>query len=315
MTDSSTGPAISVIIPAYNREASIRVAIESVLRQTWTDFELIIVDDCSTDATMAEAARIDDPRLRLVRRPENGGAAAARNTGLAEACGTWIAFQDSDDEWLPTKLEKQMARLNAPGSDFIAAYCGMLIWGEVGDSEAMWQESRNSGRRTEMSYEPDLARAVVEGNLQPDLLAGNFISTQTLVARRDLLKVMGGFDTDLPSVEDWDCALRLAGLGPIACVDEPLVIQRFSPNSLSRQIGRRLEAREVILEKHNALYADRPELLARLHLGQAKGWSRLGKPEAARKALAKARALQPLNPKSWLLQGYLTLRKMQAKSG
>lgn len=308
MTESSSAPVISVVIPAYNREASIRSAIESVLRQTWADFELIIVDDCSTDATVSEVARISDPRLRLVERSENGGAAAARNTGISEARGTWIAFQDSDDEWLPAKLEKQMARLCAPGSGFIAAYCGMLIWGEAGDGEAMWQERRNSGRRTEISYQPDLGRAIVEGNLQPALLSGNFISTQTLVARRDLLEEMGGFDTDLPSVEDWDCALRLAGLGPIACVDEPLVIQRFSPNSLSRQISRRLEAREVILDKHSALYADRPQLLARLHMGQAKGWSRLGRPEAAQAALARAGALQPFNLRRWALRGYLTLR-------
>jgi glycosyltransferase involved in cell wall biosynthesis len=307
-------PTVSVVIPAYNREASIRTAIESVLRQTWPDFELIVVDDCYTDSTVAQVARIDDPRLRLVQRTENGGAAAARNTGITEAKGTWIAFQDSDDEWLPTKLEKQMTRLCAPGSDFIAAYCGMLIWGEAGDGEAMWQGRSNTGRRTEISYQPDLARPAVEGSLQPALLAGNFISTQTLVARRDVLMGMDGFDTDLPSVEDWDCAVRLAGQGRIACIDEPLVIQRFSPNSLSRQIERRLTARDVILQKHEALYAQRPDLLARLHRGQARGWSRLNRPEAAQASLARAKALKPFNLKGWVMQVHLALRSTRKAS-
>ena len=106
----TASPSVSIVIPAYNRADSIVAAIESVLRQTWTDFELIVVDDGSTDGTVAAARRIDDPRLRLTEGRVNRGAAAARNLGAAEARGGWIAFQDSDDEWLPEKLEKQMAR-------------------------------------------------------------------------------------------------------------------------------------------------------------------------------------------------------------
>ena len=106
-------PPVSVVIPAYNRAATIGAAIESVLRQTWEDFELVVVDDGSTDGTLEAARRIADPRLRVVAAPHNMGAAGARNLGVAEARGTWIAFQDSDDEWLPEKLAKQMARLAA----------------------------------------------------------------------------------------------------------------------------------------------------------------------------------------------------------
>ena len=127
MTDpSSDPPPVSVVLPAYNRAGAIRGAVESVLRQSFTNFELIVVDDCSTDATAAEVAEIADPRVRLIRHAENRGASAARNTGIREARGPWVAFQDSDDEWLPLKLEKQMARLMAPGAEYVAAYCGML---------------------------------------------------------------------------------------------------------------------------------------------------------------------------------------------
>ena len=94
-------PPVSVVIPAYNRAATIGAAIDSVLRQTWEDFELVVVDDGSTDGTLAAARAVTDPRLRVVAAPHNLGAAGARNLGVAEARGTWIAFQDSDDEWLP----------------------------------------------------------------------------------------------------------------------------------------------------------------------------------------------------------------------
>ena len=138
----SDPPSVSVVIPAYNRAATIVAAIDSVLRQTWTDFELIVVDDGSTDGTLAAAAAVADPRLRLVPAPRNLGAAGARNLGVEEARGTWIAFQDSDDEWLPEKLAKQMARLATPPAaggngdgregGWGGCYCGLLTVGAPG---------------------------------------------------------------------------------------------------------------------------------------------------------------------------------------
>ena len=130
----SVAPPVSVVIPAYNRVDSIRVAVESVLRQSWTDFELLVVDDGSTDGTREAVRAIPDPRLRLIETPRNMGASAARNLGIEEARGDWVAFQDSDDEWLPLKLEKQMARLQAPGAPaYVAVYCGMIVLGSHSD--------------------------------------------------------------------------------------------------------------------------------------------------------------------------------------
>ena len=126
-------PAVSVVLPAYNRADSIRLAIDSVLRQSFTDFELIIVDDASTDGTRAVAEAVADPRVRVIAHPANRGASAARNSGVAAARAPFVAFQDSDDEWLPRKLEKQMARLLAPGAGYVAAYCGMRILDEPTD--------------------------------------------------------------------------------------------------------------------------------------------------------------------------------------
>ena len=287
-------PAVSVVIPAYNRVTSIRAAIDSVLRQTWQDFELIVVDDGSSDGTQDAIRAIDDPRLRLIETPHNMGASAARNLGIAAARADWVAFQDSDDEWMPLKLERQMARLLAPGANFIAAYCGMLILGEP-------NETPGAGGRLQVRYFPDAGETRLEGDLLASLLRSSLISTQTLVARRDRLDEVGGFDPEMRSLIDWDCVLRLAPLGPIAFVDEPLALQRFSSNSITRDRARRLISQIRIAEKHAAALARHPEIHARHHYVIAGGHRLAGDLPAARAALARARALQPANPRYWAM--------------
>ena len=272
-----------------------------MLRQTWEDFELLIVDDGSTDATLAEAARVADPRMRLIENPRNMGAAGARNTGVAEARGTWIAFQDSDDEWLPLKLEKQMARLQAPGAGFVAAYCGMLVIG---------RPDGRDGARPEIRYVPRPGIAQVEGDILPSLMRTSIVSTQTLVARRDALLAIGGFDESFRALIDWECMLRLAPLGAVACVDEPLVLQRFSPNSISREVALRADARLRAIDKHRALLSRHPDLLAYLHYTIAGEQRRLGNLAGARAALARARALRPVDPRLWAMTGYVALRSL-----
>ena len=169
--------------------ASIRLAIDSVLRQSCTDLELLVVDDGSTDGTQDVVRGLADPRLRLIETPRNMGASAARNLGIAEARAPWVAFQDSDDEWLPLKLEKQMARLLAPGAGFVAGYCGMMILGEV--------DGAAGAGRLSARYFPAPEQTELEGDLLEPLLRASLISTQTLVARTDRLREIGGFDPDL----------------------------------------------------------------------------------------------------------------------
>jgi glycosyltransferase involved in cell wall biosynthesis len=176
-------PKISVIIPAYNRAGAIRLSAESVLRQTVSDLEVIVVDDASSDGTPEAAEAIGDPRLRVIRLAENRGPSGARNAGMEAARGEWIAFQDSDDEWLPSKLERQFAAMERLGPDTIGAYCGMAVIGtpEAGGAAA--------GPAT-VSYEPHHRaphrHAPLEGaNMRHSLLhAGSLISTQTLASTR-----------------------------------------------------------------------------------------------------------------------------------
>jgi glycosyltransferase involved in cell wall biosynthesis len=317
-------PPVSVVVPAFNRAAAIRPALESVLRQTWRDFELIVVDDGSTDGTPEAARALDDPRLRVIVTPRNMGAGAARNLGIAEARGAWIAFQDSDDEWLPLKLEKQMARLLAPGAGWIAAYCGMLILdappGRAGagartlpryfpgqDGESSEDEAADRLLRWAAPWRRPPPPCALEGDLVTSLLRRSLISTQTLVARRDRLLEIGGFDPEFRAAIDRDCALRLAALGPIAFVDEPLALQRFSPNSITADRARKLPTRIRFAEKHAAALARHPAIHARHHYVIAGGHRAAGDLAAARAALARARALDPGEPRYWAMSARLAL--------
>jgi glycosyltransferase involved in cell wall biosynthesis len=293
-----TSPPVTIVIPAFNRAATIRASVESVLRQSRGDFELLVVDDASTDGTAEIVAGMTDPRLRLVRHAANGGAGAARNTGIREARGTWIAFQDSDDEWLPLKLEKQMARLEAAAADVVAAYCGMVVIGTPdGDGHG----------RAQVRYHPRPEIGTVEGTLLPALLRHSLISTQTLVARRDALLAIGGFDEALRALEDWECALRLAGAGRILLVDEPLVLQRYSPNSLTRDAERQQTMRMRIVEKHAATFAAHPAAFAYRLYENAGALRRRGAHAEARRFLARACRLQPQRPGYWAMLAHVTL--------
>ncbi len=297
MTDR---PTVSVVIPAFNRADTIRAAVGSVLAQTYADFELLVVDDGSTDGTMAALDGVSDPRLRPLANPRNLGVSAARNTGIAQARGIWVAFQDSDDEWLPEKLEKQMARIAVMGAGCVGGYCGMTIVGApmAGGAPAMAER-----------YFPDATFGLREGDILEALLRTSLISTQTLVARRDLLEKLGGFDETLPALVDWDCVLRLARLGPFAFVDEALVRQYFSENSITRSREKRAFARERVVAKNLDLLERRPAVLANHYRSIAGEKRRLGDILGARAAIGQALGARPFDPALWLRRVWLALAR------
>ena len=293
-----TAPAISVVMPAFNRAREIRGAIDSVLHQTWTDFELIVVDDCSTDDTVAAIEAVADPRVRLVRHETNAGGAAARNTGIQAARAPWIAFQDSDDEWLPRKLELQRAARERCGPDAAGVYCGMIILGRP-EADRVDPEL--------VEYWPRAgADAVLEGDLSTSLLRnGSLISTQTFMGRRDALLAVGGFDAALKALQDWDCFIRVARHGPIAFAPDPLVIQRFSPNSLTKSSRNRVIALERILEKNAEAFQAMPDVLAMRAAMAAGGFRRVGELRRALPWMLRALRLRPFRWRSWVGLGLL----------
>jgi len=208
---------VSVVIPAYNAEATVTQAVRSVLKQTAGDLEVVIVDDGSSDGTRAVVGAIDDLRVRLVVQ-ENGGAAAARNAGIAAATGRYVAFLDADDLWLAHKLERQLRFLSAH-PDVRAVQAGAIF------------------------VDPDLKPLSVRPCVAPDDEFMHFLMfrnlpacMETLLIERSALMEIGGFDEELAILEDWDLMMRAALQMKLKSIEEPLALYRVHPANRSRNL-------------------------------------------------------------------------------
>lgn len=276
-------PTVTVVIPCFDREETVRDAVESVLIQDYAPFDVIAVDDNSTDGTRAVLEEITDPRLRVTVNPGARGPSSTRNHGVAMSDADWVAFQDSDDLWLPGKLAAQMARV--AGSDYVAVYCGMLVKADTDPNTPVQRRY------------PDRTVHPLEGDILPSLTRGNYISTQMLAVRRDVFDKVGGFDEELPALVDWDLMLRVAGQGPVAFVDADLVVQRMTENSITKSTQKRLAAQEYVLKKHRDLLAHYPASLAQHHHRVAGGYRSFGQYRQGVPHAQAAWRLQPGNLK------------------
>lgn len=233
---------MSVVIPARDAERTIREAVESVLHQADVPFELIVVDDGSTDRTLEIVSSIADPRLLVLPSP-NQGVSAARNRGIARARGDIVAFLDADDAWRPGTLRAFVEALRRlPEASVV--YC----WVDHVDVDGRY-------------ICPD-RRVVAEGDIYRPMLVHNFIhSISSVAVRKSALDEIGGFDESLPVIEDWDLYVRLATRHRFACVPQALVRYRRSPGSLTS----RLSAMEVeYLRVADRAFASAPAALAPL---------------------------------------------------
>ena len=221
---------VSIVVPTYNREKELGRAIHSILQQTYVKYEIIIVDDGSTDHTMDAVQQFEDDRIRYIRLEQNQGAGHARNVGIQEARYDYIAFLDSDDEWLPDKLRIQMAKLLSSEEKLGMVYC------------RMGGRQRHSNARF-ICPPMELRREVLEGELFDKLLLSNVIGTPTLVLRKECLEQVGGFKESLLCLEDWELILRIARHWRIGFVDEILVEVHKLDGSISTNIGGYLVAR------------------------------------------------------------------------
>lgn len=237
--------ATSIILPTYDRAALLPRAIASILAQTDGDFELIVVDDGSRDATAAVVAGIPDPRIRYVRLPENRGLPAARNAGLAVACGAFLAFQDSDDEWMPDTLARHR-RVLATRPDVDVVY---------GDMDRVAADGTVRRHRSP---------TIVRGRLidpatrfwQTYLLA-----MQPVLMRRPCLATTR-FDEALVRLEDLDLHLRVARTATYLHVPEP-VVRYHATEGLTADFDAELRGRRQMLRKWaGELLAREPRFLA-----------------------------------------------------
>jgi glycosyltransferase involved in cell wall biosynthesis len=204
MTGTSKYPLVSVIIPTYNRGWILKEAVESVLSQTYENYELIVVDDGSTDNTRLLLRSFKD--IRLVSQ-ENKGVSAARNRGIEAATGDYLAFLDSDDLWLPEKLDSQMAFFHA-------------------HPDAMICQTQETWIRNGRRINPKKRHYKASGMFFERSLELCLVSPSAVVIKKDLLGRVGQFDEDLPACEDYDLWLRIGARYPVFLVDKPLVIKR-----------------------------------------------------------------------------------------
>jgi glycosyltransferase involved in cell wall biosynthesis len=230
---------VSVVLPTYNRAGTLARAIDSVLEQDFRDLELIVIDDASTDDTRERVAACADPRLRLLMLARNAGASAARNRGVAAARGALIAFQDSDDEWLPGRLRTQVDLLERLGERVVAVTGAILR-----------PRARGAAYRGDWGVVPgpDGQRDVTYETIATQLWA----QLQSLLVRRSAFLGAGGFDESLHGGEDWDFALRLTGIGRIVDCGALVAHLHYSPDSLTHRSDLGAPAMAALLDKHGA---------------------------------------------------------------
>jgi len=282
-------PLVSVVLPTYNRASLLRRSIDSVLEQTWQDFELIVVDDGSTDGTRETVAGTPDPRVRYVARESNGGVAAARNTGVRAATGRYLAFHDSDDEWLPEKLARQVQALQ-PLDETCMSVCGV---------RRTFPAAGGAGAGG-LTY-PRSASDWNKGLDWSGVLASGVAYTQSWLVPRRAVVDAGGFDERLCIWDDWDLLIRLSRRLPIRTLPEPLVISERGADSLSADPQRFVRDMPVILEKHGAEAKQRPPLLAELHFLHALQLCKVVRVREARAALWRCLKLAPTHAPAWRL--------------
>jgi glycosyltransferase involved in cell wall biosynthesis len=226
-------PKVSVVIPAYNAITYLPKTLDSVLQQTFTDFEVSIVNDGSTDSIASWFATVKDDRVRLISQP-NQGLPGARNTGIMEAKGEYIAFIDADDLWEPTKLEKQVQCLDAK-PEVGLVYAWTLLIDRHGNSTGT------------------VTAAQVEGNVWEKLLLGDVVgSGSAAMVRRSCFDRVGLFDPQLTSIEDCDMWVRIAADYPFALIKEVLVYYRQHPSGMSRDYDRMAQNSRLKIDKNFA---------------------------------------------------------------
>ncbi|MDP3288209.1 MAG: glycosyltransferase family A protein [Methyloversatilis sp.] len=276
-------PHISVVIPAYNAAWCVARAIDSVLSQTWHDYEVIVINDGSTDETAAVLSGYRD-RINVLTQ-KNAGLSAARNAGIAAARGEWIAFLDADDWWLPAKLDAQVELVRTcPNIGFCST--AALIVSPEGKTLERWDDAGANGEILRNIF---VTNATVAG------------SGSAVMARRSLFDQIGGFDTALRSLEDIDMWMRLAAVARYACVREPMTCIVRSPGSMSRNREVMRSSAVNVMTKNRDLLGARDRgafwrmAMAGVLADYAKWRYRDGERAAALFDLAEAFALAPVS--------------------
>ncbi|MEW5988917.1 MAG: glycosyltransferase [Chloroflexota bacterium] len=275
---------VSVIIPTYNRASLVVEAIQSVLGQSFGNYEIIVANHGSTDETAARLAALSGP-IRCLAMEQTGRPAVPRNQAIRMAQGEFLAFLDDDDLWHPHYLERQVALLDENG--------------EIGLTYAGVRYLYPDGALGEPDMAPYYQRA---NHLFDHLLDGCFIYPSMMVVRRTLVERVGLFDEGLPTGEDYDFILRLAYATRAGCITEPLVIIRRHPASVSQQAqSRSYQAAAAVLEQFMARNPLKLRQRWRGRLAVSRFYTHVGLAELAsgRPALARRHFRHSLRAYPW----------------
>ena len=236
-------PTISVIMATYNRASLISRAIESILDQTFQDFELIIVDDGSSDNTKEVIAGFmqKDLRVKYFKNKKNLGLPKTRNEGIKVSRGKYIGLLDDDDEWLPDKLEKQINKFQSTPETIGLIYCGLAYISQSG--------------KTSKTIIPRL-----KGNLFQDILKENFFGSSTPLIKKECFEKSGLFDGTFSNGEDWDMWIRISKNYEIDYVPEALTLYYVHGNQMSANFPDTIKGFDKILEKHGANIRKHPSI-------------------------------------------------------
>jgi glycosyltransferase involved in cell wall biosynthesis len=282
---------VSVIIPTYNRARFIERAVHSVLRQTYRDLEVITVDDGSKDDTLSLIAELakTDQRVRYILHEKNRGAQAARNTGIKAAEGNYIAFLDSDDEWLPDKLERQMTLFENSGSKVGVVYAGFQ-WKFFDERPSREQKPR------------------FRGDIYQDALREWVADTNTLVIRKDILRRCGLCNERIRAYQEWDICIRLARYTEFDFVAEPLAIYHVH-KGLTISKDMLLDAYgylDVITEHRDEIMNELGHRVLSIRLvSAAKRFARISDFKTARMLISEAIKLWPIKGNGMAITNWL----------
>lgn len=278
-------PTVSIIIPTYNRAHLVGRAIQSVLNQTYQDFEIIVVDDGSVDNTEEIVGEFQrrDKRVKYLKHKVNKGGSAARNTGIKASRGEYIAFLDSDDEWLPRKLQLQMEVFQKSPSRVGAVYTAYVYVKDSGKEINEHKISKN-------------------GNIHLALLQGNIVgTTSTLLIKRSCFEKVGLFDERLKSCQDWDMWLRISSMYDFEGLSRPLVKFYTGHQSIFKNPDAVLQGGKIILAKYKSELLSQPKIYAHHMLQVGRLCIYYGSVREGRLWLKRALKYNPFNKRCLLL--------------
>ena len=244
---------VSVIMPTYNRGYIIKMAINSILNQTYKNFEFIIIDDCSTDNTNEIVSEYKDKRIKYIKLEKNSGANYARNVGLQNANGKYITFQDSDDYSYPNRIEKEVESLKSTDSDVV--FC-----------------SFNKVDKKKKTCIPD--KYISSNDLHQLLLYKNVITTQVILGKREVFDTVR-FDESLPRFQDWDLAIRMSKIFNFYHLNEVLLDLYVQGDSVTNNYKKGIDGLSIIYAKYSSEMNNKQKSRLLIRRGVFKSLSKL----------------------------------------